>query len=388
MNRRVLFVALVSLFFLNWLKAQVIEGFNSTTFPPLGWTASASSGTTQWSRIVSSTRNSSAGAASSLNPAAGVSKYLTLSMNASSNVVSLTFYSSVSSVTKVTGASLKVYGGTDTTALSLLKSINLEDSTLFTIDTYVQFIVNIDGTLALGQTGSVDLRSHNPAYIRWSHQKTSGSAASCRLEDVEIQNAVPLPVQLTAFTAAVQQRDVYLHWSTVTETYNYGFDIQRRQVCGTSELTVSESEWATLGFVQGHGTCFTPKEYSFLDGPIPSGRYAYRLRQIDYDGSVEYHGPVEVEVGLTRKMFWLSECFPNPCNPATSIAFTLPSSARAELNVYDYLGRKVSTLFNNIADAGRLQIVQFNASHLPSGLYIVRLVSGGESVQKKVLVLK
>ena len=99
----------------------------------------------------------------------------------------------------------------------------------------------------------------------------------------------PMPVELTTFTASVKNNSVLLNWQTATEINNYGFEIQK------SEVSSQNSEFETVGFVDGHGNSNSPKEYSFKDENITAGTYKYRLRQIDNDGQFKYSKVVEIE---------------------------------------------------------------------------------------------
>jgi hypothetical protein len=370
---------------------QVSEGFDDTIFPPVGWTTSASSGEAVWARIVSNTRDGSPGAASSNNPASGISRYLTVSMNVSASATNVSYYVSVSSLGSA-GATLIVQAGIDTTSLTTLRTINLEDVGVFAANTYVQFTDNIDGTLALGQTGTLDLRSANPGYIRWSHQKTSGTAAACRLETVSILNATALPVELLSFTASANRLAATLAWTTETEHDNAGWEIERKSV-SNSEFSINN--WQAIAFVAGAGNSNSQKEYSYFDAHLVPGRYAYRLKQLDHSGSFTYSFAAEIEVGVEQKVFTLNEGYPNPFNPSTSISFTLGTNGRASLQVFNLLGQHVATLFEGNADAGLLYERIFEAKSLPSGVYFSRLEylpAGGQpgngqcAVKKLVLV--
>jgi len=389
----------VFLFFLvGLLLGQVSEGFDSATFPPTGWTVYSTSGAT-WTRITSSTRNSSAGAASSGNPSGTASKHLTVSLNISSTASSITYYVSVSSMQHGSGARLTIQAGSDTTSLTTLRTILLDSSSVFSVaNTYLQFTDNIDGTTALGQTGSLDLRSTNPAYIRWTHQKDSGTSPSCRLEDISIPNASALPVELTSFNAIVKGRNVELKWNTATEVNNFGFEVEKitvsNRLLAISQELINNS-WSKIGFVEGNGTTNSPKSYNFVDANA-SGKVAYRLKQIDRDGKFEYSKTVEVNIAAP-KTFSLEQNYPNPFNPTTTISYRLSANSFTTLKVYDALGREVATLVNEQQEAGSYS-VKFsaeggsasggNVSNLASGIYFYRLESGKSVAIKKLLLLK
>lgn len=83
----------------------------------------------------------------------------------------------------------------------------------------------------------------------------------------------------------------------------------------------------------------------------------------------------------------LNQNYPNPFNPSTTISFTLPKQQYVKLSVYNILGQKVNTLFDEIKSSG-IYKVSFNASNLPSGVYIYRLEGEGISLSRKMLLIK
>ncbi|MDP4197632.1 MAG: T9SS type A sorting domain-containing protein, partial [Bacteroidota bacterium] len=85
--------------------------------------------------------------------------------------------------------------------------------------------------------------------------------------------------------------------------------------------------------------------------------------------------------------FQLMQNFPNPFNPVTTISYSIPEDANVRLKVYDILGKEVKTLVNRNETAG-IHKVNFNASSLPSGLYIYRIEAGSFTDSKKLLLLK
>ena len=122
----------------------------------------------------------------------------------------------------------------------------------------------------------------------------------------------PLPVELSSFSASIIGSAVKLNWRTETEVNNYGFEIQKSQMSNVK----SQTEWETIGFVEGYGNSNSPKDYSFTDASVVSGTYSYRLKQIDIDGQFEYSKIIEVNLGAPKK-YELAQNFPNPFNPNT-----------------------------------------------------------------------
>ncbi len=85
--------------------------------------------------------------------------------------------------------------------------------------------------------------------------------------------------------------------------------------------------------------------------------------------------------------FGLNQNYPNPFNPTTQINFSLNKSGNTTLVVYNILGKEVATLVNGNLTAGQHSI-NFNASNLPSGVYIYRLNSSNRTIAKKMMLLK
>ena len=186
-----------------------------------------------------------------------------------------------------------------------------------------------------------------------------------------------VPVELTSFTAVDKNGKVVLNWRTATELNNQMFEIERRS---------AESQYITLGYVDGYGTTTEPQEYSFIDNSSLTGKFFYRLKQFDFGGRYEYSDEIEVEV-TGPLAFELEQNYPNPFNPSTLIKYSIPEGGFVTLDVYNLLGEKVITLVNGVHEAGRYE-VNFDASNLASGIYVYSLNSGSFNLVKKMLLMK
>lgn len=85
--------------------------------------------------------------------------------------------------------------------------------------------------------------------------------------------------------------------------------------------------------------------------------------------------------------FSLSQNFPNPFNPATTLQFELAETHFVTLKVFDLLGREVATLVNERKPQGTYT-VRFDASKFSSGAYFCKLAVDGEIVTKKMTLLR
>jgi len=186
-----------------------------------------------------------------------------------------------------------------------------------------------------------------------------------------------VPVELVSFGASVNENSVTLSWITATELNNSGFEVQRS----------NESEvWENIGFVRGNGTTTEINYYSFTDENLEEGSYAYRLKQVDLDGTYEFSNIVNVDI-TTPIEFELSQNYPNPFNPSTTINFSIPEGSQVSLKIYNSLGQEIKTLVNSFMEAG-VHTVNFNAVGLNSGLYFYRLDAGEFTQVRKMTLIK
>ena len=187
----------------------------------------------------------------------------------------------------------------------------------------------------------------------------------------------PVPVELTSFTAISNGKEVILNWSTATELNNFEFEVQR---------SFEGSEFFTVGVVYGKGTTTERQDYTYCDKNLSDGKYSYRLKQVDYDGSFEYSDVIEVDF-RAFKSFLLEQNFPNPFNPITTIGFGLQSKSNVKITILNSIGEEVAVVLNEEKESGFHQ-VEFNAANLPSGVYFYQLNAGSFVETKKMVLLK
>ena len=173
---------------------------------------------------------------------------------------------------------------------------------------------------------------------------------------------------------------------------------------GILNLTWTDNSSTETGFYlerkDGDGSSFIihkilgPNLISFSDSNLTPGQYyAYRLKA--FTGIVEsnYSNEFEIvivsinsEIGIPNK-FELFQNYPNPFNPSTQISYQLPENSFVNLVVYNIIGQKVAELVNQEKTSGKYS-VKFDASNLPSGVYIYKLQAGEFSSVKKMLLTK
>jgi photosystem II stability/assembly factor-like uncharacterized protein len=234
---------------------------------------------------------------------------------------------------------------------------------------------------------------YSEQYNYWTHLDNSG-LVSKRIHNLNYHNNIlyagtdlgiayytgEVPVELISFTGIVSDSKVILNWSTATELNNYGFEIQRR---------ISDNAWSTIGFVEGNGTTTTQCDYVFSEklGDIGYvGKIGYRLKQVDFDGSISHSEIVEID--LPAMQFVLHQNYPNPFNPTTKINYSLPIKTNVSLLITDLLGREILKLVNNANQEPGNYEVEFDGTEFSSGVYFYTLITETFYQSNKMILIK
>jgi len=195
----------------------------------------------------------------------------------------------------------------------------------------------------------------------------------------------PLPVEFAGFEVTHSDDSVLLQWATVSEQRNAGFEVQRRRAHAPN------GGWKEIGFVESAaagGTTGGSQSYRFADKDLPfeADSLTYRLRQVDIDGSVALSDPVAVAMNAPERLV-LHGAAPNPVRDQATLRYEVPEQASVRIDLFDVLGRRVTTLVDRKEVAGR-QTTSLDASRLSSGTYFVRLQSAGTVRTEQITVVR
>ena len=192
-----------------------------------------------------------------------------------------------------------------------------------------------------------------------------------------------IPIELINFEGIISNNKTTLTWTTITESNNNGFVVQRKYS--------NSDSWEDLGFVEGRGNSTNIIHYSYIDFINEFGIYFYRLKQVDYDGTYTWSNEIEIAF-LNPLKFEVYQNFPNPFNPRTIVRVLLPESSYIKVNVYNLLGELVNKIVDRYYEAGIVDI-SIDANGIPSGIYLYQVVSRSANGQvnsktKKMLIIK
>lgn len=194
-----------------------------------------------------------------------------------------------------------------------------------------------------------------------------------------IDGGPSLPIVFGDFTGQAIKNAVKLTWTTLSESNNAGFFIER--------MDEGSSDWLSLFFVKGSGTTTQKMSYNYVDTDVISGSTVmYRLRQRDFNGEEMYSQVIRVHVQGSSALH-LVQNYPNPFTESTQIRYEIDSPGTAVISVFDITGRKISTVEHR-HDRQGLYTYFFDARGLRPGTYRYEVVFGDQRESGKMTLAR
>ncbi len=180
-----------------------------------------------------------------------------------------------------------------------------------------------------------------------------------------------LPVELIRFNCSLTNEGfVSLSWTTASEKNSDYFEVQRSD--GTKPFR-------TIGQVKSAGTANLETNYSFEDKFSLVGYVYYRLKQVDFDGTVSYSEFCSVESTGNQNAVRI---YPNPSSTGSAYV-NLNGATFGGLTVSNSIGQDVATLYTLEAER-----VILNTQNLTGGIYFVKIVLNQKLTTLKLIVQK
>jgi hypothetical protein len=262
-------------------------------------------------------------------------------------------------------------------AVQLIEDVSGYDTLIVTVPASVTIGNSSQVTVIIDETAGLrtPATTYPPSYLVYTSVETTVTSID-----------VALPVSLLSFTASCIENKVILDWITSSELFNAHWLVERKELSAeevdkinSSQLTVmnSENPFERISKIEGQGNTSEETQYSFIDGKVEQGKvYAYRLADVSFNGSVNYHDPLIQDVPLP-KTYALEQNYPNPFNPVTMIKYQLPAPSRVKLKIYNILGQEIKKLVDENIKAGNYKI-QWDGKNehnrqVASGIYIYRI---------------
>ena len=277
--------------------------------------------------------------------------------------------SAVITITDESSSSSTMFNNYGTAAMTI--NIKMENATTLRV-----YATGRDGSESFDDTFTI---SGSPDAFRFYATNLNNDAGDNRQpyfnELTVTEPDEEVPITLASFTAEALNGTVKLDWVTETETENSHFLIYR--------------DGEVIATVEGAGTTTEQHVYSFVDDMVTPGVHEYALSDVTFGGVEEMHDAVTVEVGsaVTEASFVLNKAYPNPFNPTVVLSMEYGVGSNAVLNIYDTQGVLVDQLVNGFVEAGTYDIT-WDASDMPSGVYIVKMIAGNVMQSQKIVLMK
>lgn len=182
-----------------------------------------------------------------------------------------------------------------------------------------------------------------------------------------------LPITLHLFDAKSMGNKVELKWSTLIETNNSHFEIQR---------SIDGKSFIAIGELKGAGTSKNLKNYQFIDLFPFKGVNYYRLKQVDFDGKLSYSKIQAVNI-ISGQNTILLTVYPNPVKDQLNISLNSTTSSKLNYRITSIDGRVWLKNSGSLA-AINIEINQ-KLSLLNPGVYLLEIIDEGKIYQKKLI---
>ncbi|TGE20584.1 T9SS type A sorting domain-containing protein [Hymenobacter aquaticus] len=182
----------------------------------------------------------------------------------------------------------------------------------------------------------------------------------------------PLPVELTSFTGQPTEAGVALRWQTASEHGSRSFEVER---------AAEGQAFQVVGSKPAAGTSSTARTYNFLDETVGTGKYAYRLHQLDQDGSASYSPVVTVTMTASATPL-LTSAFPNPFSDQLTLQLREPVRGDIVTTLTNVQG---SVVYRARQQSVGRQVPLAMPATLAAGSYLLTVQAEGQKATRRVV---
>jgi hypothetical protein len=186
----------------------------------------------------------------------------------------------------------------------------------------------------------------------------------------------PLPVELVVFQAILKDGIVELSWTTLSETNNDFFNVER---------TRDGKNFETIMAIDGAGSSSSPVDYKGIDNDPFDGVSYYRLSQTDFNGSRTVFGLADVNT--EKEPVFEIQLFQNPGDGSSlTIEITSEKGKKAQLEINDLNGKKIYDQNIVIQESGKSINELYLPDRLTPGVYLVNITSEESAAREKLII--
>jgi predicted nucleotidyltransferase len=208
-----------------------------------------------------------------------------------------------------------------------------------------------------------------------------------------------LPITPSNLQSVVSGQDVTFSWDKSTDNETPQNGLRYNLVIGNAPYAVnilSPMSDRNTGYRRVVNLGNSNNNSWTIVGLEPEQIYYWSVQAIDNcfaasdfapEQSVLITSVEDEEINKTPTEYELTQNFPNPFNPTTTVRYSIIKPGLVRIIIYDIMGKEVKTLVNEFKQVGTYE-VQFNASEIASGIYLYRIESGSFIQTKKMILLK
>ncbi|GAB4408947.1 MAG: hypothetical protein OHK0039_12340 [Bacteroidia bacterium] len=240
-------------------------------------------------------------------------------------------------------------------------------------------VYRYDVAVAADNSISIQVVSHvGEAKISMLEVHTAGEAVLFPPTDPIIDlNVASLPVEWGNFEVrAGAEGRVVLDWSTLSESNNDRFEVM---------LAREGQAYAQIGEVAGRGTTQELNTYRFETEELQPGRYSFRIRQIDFDGTARYSAVREWVVDAGTGLY-ISTVYPNPASDRVEIRFIGDRDGEASITLYTLGGAPALPTHRIQLSRGSEVATSLDVDGLAAGMYILTISHNGKVQHRRLAV--
>jgi hypothetical protein len=220
------------------------------------------------------------------------------------------------------------------------------------------------------QTGNMtlsvtDALAAGTEYILWLD---GNAGASCSW------GITVLDVDLLYLKTNCRNGSAILEWASAKEENNSHYIIEK---------SINGLDFREIGTVKGHENSYELKDYEFIDSEPYDGVSYYRLKQLDYDDSMELLGLVSFEPTCSKKDVSL---YPNPAKNYVSVEFDAFLNSSIEIDIINPVGKIIKKTTHTSSSDNKYETAILDINELPTGVYVV--VVSGKYLSKKIKFIK
>jgi N-acetylneuraminic acid mutarotase len=229
----------------------------------------------------------------------------------------------------------------------------------------------IGGTSQSPWTGSAEIEEYDPASDKWTRKKD-------------------MPTGRWALTSCAENGKIYVIGGTRSPGSGGSSKVEEYDPATDTWITKAEmpTRRTALSASVAEGKIYT------LGGATAGYPWIPSLTTVEeYDPSLDHLTNVgNSSIVQNPNQFLLFQNYPNPFNPETTITYDLAESGNVKISIYNITGQRVKILKQGFQTAGSYKI-QWNGRNsmdqaVPSGIYILEMLTNGHRQTRRMLLLK